>query len=363
MRRVEPAVVRVLDVPTSVLLPELHDLLQVALGWTDSHLHQFVADRICYGRADTDGPEDERDESDVGLRALPERFVYRYDFGDGWEHDVVVVGAGGDRPCIVGGKGVCPPEDVGGPHGYAEFREVMADPDHPEHDRMQTWAGNWTDRFDLAAADLLVRQTVGAVPAPVRLLLGLAADGVTLTPGGRLPRALVRDVQEHYPSWHRLTDGPASVEEDLSPLAALHDVLRQVGLLRLRKGVLSPTRATADDVEVIRRIRWWFGPTDGFVSILAGDALASLIVDGPARPAELASRLLALLGDRWVTSQGQPLDHARTCSELYRLESVLIGLDLIQSSAGSWAAGPSVQWLLPRATALADLWSKQSTSA
>jgi hypothetical protein len=114
MSEVEPAVVRVLDVPAGVLLPELHDLLQAALGWTDSHLHQFVADGVSYGKPETDGPEDERDESAVALRALPDRFSYLYDFGDGWEHEVVVVGPGGERPGVVAGEGACPPEDVGG---------------------------------------------------------------------------------------------------------------------------------------------------------------------------------------------------------------------------------------------------------
>jgi hypothetical protein len=362
MREVEPPVVRVLDVPAGVLLPELHDLLQVALGWTDSHLHQFVADGVCYGIPDIDGPEDERDESAVPLRVLPDRFSYLYDFGDGWEHEVVVVGPGEERPGVVAGEGSCPPEDVGGPHGYADFRQVMADPDHPEHDHLRTWAGAWNDGFDLDAADQLVRQTVGAVPAPVRLLLELAADGVKLTPGGRLPRAFVRQVQERYPSWY-LFGSPASIEEDLPPLAALHDLLRHVGLLRLRQGVLAPTRVAADDIEVIRRLRSWFGPDDGFASILVGEGLASLVADGPGRPEELAARLLPLLGDRWVTSQGQPLDGARLRQELYGLQSVLIGLDLIQADDGTWAAGPCARWLLPRATALVDIWSKAQASS
>ena len=135
----------------------------------------------------------------------------------------------------------------------------MADPDQPEHEEFRTWAGSWNDGFDLDATDLLVRQTVGAVPAPVRLVLGLAADGVKLTPGGRLPRAFVREVQGLYPSWN-LSERPASIEEDLPPLAALHDLLRHVGLLRLHKGTLGPTRAAVDDLEVIRRLRSWFSP-------------------------------------------------------------------------------------------------------
>ena len=362
MSEVQPTVVRVLDVPAVVLLPELHDLLQAAIGWTDSHLHQFVAGDVSYGMPDLDGPDDERDESAVALRTLPNRFIYLYDFGDGWEHEVVVVGPGGDWPGVVAGEGACPPEDVGGPHGYAEFRRVMADPDQREHEEFRTWAGNWNDGFDLDATDLLVRQTVGAVPAPVRLVLGLAADGVRLTPRGRLPRAFVREVQGLYPSWN-LSERPASIEEDLPPLAALHDLLRHVGLLRLHKGILGPTRAAVDDLEVIRRLRSWFSPDDGFVSILASDALANLVVDGPCRPDELAARLRPLLGDRWVTSQGQGLDAGRVRQELYGLQFILVGLDLIQSHKGTWTAGPSALWLLPRAAALAHMWSRWHTSS
>jgi hypothetical protein len=356
MDEVEPTVQRVIDVPAEAVLPELHDLLQVAIGWTDSHLHQFVADDVRYGMPGTDADDDELDETGVALRALPDRFSYLYDFGDGWEHEVEVTGPGGDGPGVLAGEGACPPEDVGGPHGYAEFRKAFADPSDSEHDQVRTWAGAWNDSFDLATADLLVQQTAGAVPEPVQLLLRLATDGVRLTPGGRLPRSLVRQVQEHYPSWYRL-GRPASVEEDLLPLAALVDLLREVGLLRLRKGVLAPTRAAGDDLEAVRRLRSWFGPQHDFVSILATDALALLANEGPSRPQEMAGRLLGLLGDRWLTGQGQHLDEAAVTSHLYSLGPAMQGLDLLQSSKGTWEAGPSARWLLPRATALAHLWS------
>ncbi|MBO0714029.1 MAG: plasmid pRiA4b ORF-3 family protein [Acidimicrobiales bacterium] len=363
MSEVQPVVVRVLDVPAGVLLPELHDLLQAALGWTDSHLHQFVADGICYGMPDTDELEDERDESAVPLRALPSRFGYLYDFGDGWEHEVVVLGPGGEQPGCLLGEGACPPEDVGGPHGYAQFREALADPDDPEHDQMRRWAGDWTDEFDLAETDLLVRQTAGAVPAPVRLVLSLAEHGVRLTPGGRLPRAFVRQVQERYPAWG-FDDRQAATEDDLPPLSTLHDLLRKVGLLRLRNRVLGPTRAADDDVQVIRRLRSWFKPDGGFVSILASETLASLVSAGPALPEELAARVFPLLGDRWVTGEGEPLNERDTCSQLYRLEAVLLGLDLIEADRGlwsAWSAGPSALTLLPHATGLAHLWSRSKT--
>lgn len=130
MNEVEPPVVRVLDVPAGALLPDVHDLLQAAIGWTDSHLHQFVSDGVHWGMPDADAFGDERDE------------------------------------------------------------------------------------------------------------------------------------------------------------------------------------AAGDDTEVIRRLRSWFGPVHGFTSILASDALASLSAEGPATTQDLAGRLFRLLGDRWVTSQGDPMDVA-----------------------------------------------------
>jgi hypothetical protein len=69
-----------------------------------------VADGVSYGTPDLDGPEDEQDKSAVPLRALPERFMYLYDFGDGREHEILVLGPGGDRPGVVSGEGACPPE-------------------------------------------------------------------------------------------------------------------------------------------------------------------------------------------------------------------------------------------------------------
>ena len=114
---------------------------------------------------------------------------------------------------------------------------------------------------------------------------------------------------------------------------------------------------------MIRRLRSWFGADSGFVSILAGLCLASLATDGPGRPEELAARLLPLLGHGWMTSEGQPLDETLTRSDLYRLEWAMEALDLIRTSRGTWSAGPSALWLLPRATALAHIWSQAPPKA
>jgi hypothetical protein len=359
LEHVEPAVVRVLDVPAGALLSEVHDLLQAAFGWTNSHLHQFVADGIRYGVPDLEWiDEDEHDESGVKLRALGGHVTYLYDFGDGWEHDVHVIGPGGDRPSVVAEEGACPPEDVGGPGGYREFRSAMTDPGHPEHERCTTWAGSWRDGFDLAATDLLVRQTAGAVPGPVRLLLDLTADGVRLTPGGRLPRAVVRQVQDRYPDWHVAGDVPARIEDDLPPLAVLHDLMRDVGLLRLRNGVLSPTRAATDEVETIRRLRSWFGPDSGYESMLVGASVAGVAATGPCRTGELAARVHPYLGHGWMTADGRPVDEGHIRRDLYRYRACLVGLDLVAVDDDMWSAGPSARWLLPRATALAHLWAE-----
>ncbi|MGH3098361.1 MAG: plasmid pRiA4b ORF-3 family protein [Streptosporangiales bacterium] len=356
LRDVEPAVVRVLDVPATVQLQEFHHLLQAGLGWTDSHLHQFVTDDALYGMVAIEPPEDERDESGVPLRKLPVCFRYLYDFGDGWEHDVELLGAGGDRPGCVYGEGSCPPEDCGGPHGYAELRAVLADPTHEDHAAMRTWAGDLAD-FDQAATDLLVHQTAGAVPEPVRLVLELAADGVKLTPGGRLPRWLVREVQARRPDWHPLGD-PASREDDLPPLVALHDLLRDVGLLRLRKGVVAPIKAASDDVEVVRRLRSWFAPQHGFTAVLAGVSVAVLAAgSGAHRADELVAQVYPLLGHGWATRDGQPMTEEHVRMGFTGLVPELCALDLIDDDPGGWHAGPSARWLLPRATVLAYEWS------
>jgi hypothetical protein len=156
MRDVEPAVVRVIDVPAGVTLGELHGLLQAALGWTDSHLHQFTADGMHYGVPDPDWDDLEvQDEAKARLGDLPARFEYLYDFGDGWEHTIKVerIAAADPRrtyPVLIEAAGRCPPEDVGGPPGYEEFLAALADPAHESHADMLEWC---PDGFDPQAVD------------------------------------------------------------------------------------------------------------------------------------------------------------------------------------------------------------------
>lgn len=356
LRDVAPVVMRVIDVPMSTTLPELHQVLQAATGWTDCHLHQFDTATTSYGPPDPDGELSVVEERGVLVRHLPAEFVYLYDFGDGWHHDVTVLGSGDAEVGCRYGEGVCPPEDCGGPHGYAHLQAVLADPSHPEYAELRAWTGE-PKPFDQAVTDALVRKTVGLVPAGVRLVLDLLGDGVRLTPAGRLPRVFVRAVQQQRPEW-AWSDRPASIEDDLVPLAALHDVLCEVGLVRLTRGVLRRTRAADDEVAVVRRLRSWFdlgtGSDGGFTRVLSGWSVAVLAGDGPRDPRDVVRAVLPIVGERWSVS-GRTISEDDLRLEMAKLLPVWRALDLVNTPDRCWTAGSSARSLLPLAIAVAHL--------
>jgi hypothetical protein len=302
-------------------------------------------------------PEDQRDETGALLANLGSEFQYLYDFGDDWTHDVEVLGPGGSAPGCVDGHGACPPEDCGGPGGYTALLDVLADPAHTEHERMRGWVGNRLRPFDRAATDQWVRRVVGEVPESVRLLLDLVSDGVKLTPGGRLPRTVVRSMQQHRPDWYPL-DRPVSIEDDLPALGALHGLLRSVGLLRLRHGVLAPTRAAGDDISIVRRLRSAFDP-HAFGIQVTELTIGVLAAYGPLPLAELASRVHQLLGHGWQRD-GQPIDDEDVRIVIAQQSPIMKGLDLIDHASWHvWATGPAALSLLPGATMLAQIWSDE----
>jgi hypothetical protein len=158
----KPPVWRRLLVPPGMRLDQLHFVIQTAMGWMDSHMHTFETTAGEYGVRD---PElDVRDERRVRVRdvlsAAGERMAYTYDFGDNWAHDVVLekiveTDPDGRLPVCVAGRGLCPPEDCGGPWGYADLREAIADPSHEEHEDMLEWLGlEDAADFDPAEFDL-----------------------------------------------------------------------------------------------------------------------------------------------------------------------------------------------------------------
>jgi hypothetical protein len=178
LREVRPPVWRRVLVPGEMTLADLHTVVQIAMGWTDSHLHEFDIDGARYGLPVPDwGLDEVADESRVKLfRVAREgsRLRYAYDFGDGWEHDVVVekvlsLQPGTRYPCCIGGRRACPPEDVGGPWGYQDFLAAVADTEHDEHEQWIEWVGGGfdSDAFDIAAADKAL-DVLAFAEAPVR---------------------------------------------------------------------------------------------------------------------------------------------------------------------------------------------------
>ena len=135
-------------------------VLLAAMGWSNTHLHAFAVGNERYGMNYDDFPEGEIDEKTVSvLQALRDerRFIFEYDFGDSWEHEVVVEEL--TRPPIglkfavcIDGANACPPDDVGGTGGYGEFLEAIVNPAHDEHANYLEWIGGSFDptAFDLA---------------------------------------------------------------------------------------------------------------------------------------------------------------------------------------------------------------------
>ena len=165
----KPPIWRRIQVPCNITLGELHHILQAVMGWWDYHLHQFIVGRTYYGVPDPNYDDfmDMRDESEVRLNQIADegfKFVYEYDFGDSWEHVLLVEKVlspepGQQYPVCIKGKRARPPEDVGGVWGYEEFLEAIQDPDRPEHEMYVEWIGGEFDpeEFDLDAVNAALR--------------------------------------------------------------------------------------------------------------------------------------------------------------------------------------------------------------
>ena len=166
---IEPLIWRRLWVPSAIGLSELHDLLQLAMGWMNSHLHSFEIGNHAYSMADAELDELEMLDEDQytlekALGTSDREFVYEYDFGDSWRHRIQVreierPNRDWHYPLCVAGERAAPPEDVGGTHGYQEFQRIIKNPKHPEHRSMLAWVGGVFDPegFDLNAINRILR--------------------------------------------------------------------------------------------------------------------------------------------------------------------------------------------------------------
>jgi len=313
---IEPEIWRLLQVSSDITLDEFHEALQVAMGWQNYHLHNFVLgddpwdrDAVTYhsqteiDHGDLD-PDTAKPEAGVRLDELlaepGDSICYVYDYGDDWTHRLTLEAAGNRIPnptrCIDGAR-ACPPEDCGGPPGYAHLLEVLADPDHPEHTHLRSWAGDFEpERFGVAdvntalrnktrrtlaftaaarqsalVANLLSRTNPGAVPlladaldrahlddaaeidpteASVALtkitwMIDHIGDRLKLTGAGFLPPASVAQMREEL-DWNEWKFyGRSNREGDHLQATLLRESMVELGLARKVKGELVPTKTAA----------------------------------------------------------------------------------------------------------------------
>lgn len=172
LKHAKPPIWRRVLVPAGIGLPALHDVIQAAFGWTNSHLHQFIDGRTFYQ------PGADEDDVFMGmdtvesagvrlsnlLRKEKDKVVYEYDFGDSWEHEVLlekVLPADPEQPlpiCIKG-KRACPPEDCGGVFGYFQLLETLEGPECDEKEELLEWLGYSIDAeaFDLEEINARIR--------------------------------------------------------------------------------------------------------------------------------------------------------------------------------------------------------------
>ena len=193
LQEIEPLIWRRIQVPGDYTFWDLHVAIQSAFAWTDTHLHEFRP----WGQRDgtprfgmlLDDFDDnpplpgwEHRVADVLTRANP-RIEYEYDFGDGWEHTVVLeeileAAAGKKYPRCTAGERSAPPDDCGGPGGYESLLESLANPEDPDYKSSHIWASSQKGqrgKFDPEAFD--EQQVKFANPAPrlKRLLAYLAS--------------------------------------------------------------------------------------------------------------------------------------------------------------------------------------------
>ncbi len=153
---ISPPVWRRIQVPSNASLGELHFILQTVMDWDDDHLHLFSVKGAEYadGRVEDpwggSAPKNEDRARLARVAPLGTRLRYEYDFGDCWEHDLVVekvfpAEPGVTYPHCVAGRRACPPENCGGPARYVDLLGALKAPAHPRHEAALDWFGNGFD--------------------------------------------------------------------------------------------------------------------------------------------------------------------------------------------------------------------------
>ncbi len=150
----KPKIWRRVLLSSDTSLSDLHYILQIVMGWENEHLHQFIKDRTYYAEKMEDddfwdmGNNVDYKEMRISdlLEKEKDKIIYEYDFGDSWEHDVILekilpADIKTAYPVCIKGKMNCPPEDCGGIWGYYSLLEILSDPKHPQYEEMFEWMG------------------------------------------------------------------------------------------------------------------------------------------------------------------------------------------------------------------------------
>jgi len=172
---VEPAIWRLIRVPGDIHLGDFHSVLQELMPWENRHLHRFMIGNEQFGvlnenPADSNMCDESRLTLEKAARIAEGRFRYEYDFGDSWHHDIVVEKEslwekGSWVPVCLDGARACPPEDCGGPSGYADLQLAMNNPDHEQHLKLKQWLDRRgkrsfdPERLDLALINKMLKWT------------------------------------------------------------------------------------------------------------------------------------------------------------------------------------------------------------
>jgi len=165
---VKPAIWRDIIINSTITLPDFHKVIQTVIGWTNSHLHQFRVGDIAYSIPDEDSLMTCIDYKGVLLSTVlkkeGDKIYYDYDYGDGWEHTIVlnkiISSSSNKKPLCIDGERSCPPEDCGGPFGYNDLVKVLSNQKGKKYKELIEWLGEEFDPeyFDKEAINELLKK-------------------------------------------------------------------------------------------------------------------------------------------------------------------------------------------------------------
>ncbi|WCR29449.1 plasmid pRiA4b ORF-3 family protein [Paenibacillus thiaminolyticus] len=193
---ITPKIWRQFQFHADVTFHQLHNIIQIVMGWEDEHFYEFRLGRKVIGLPDPFFLEEREQlyaqEEKVGKHVNQEKmtFSYLYDFGDDWEHTITVMRIQPDEedgvnPVCLEGERCCPPENVGGVPGYCLMTEAMADPRHDYHDAFENWLGTWDmEHFSCDEVNAELRKQESELTPPKRRKTSKGTKKVKLTKAG-----------------------------------------------------------------------------------------------------------------------------------------------------------------------------------